>query len=153
MKAKLLFLSLSLLVLMGCKKNGGDSKPDIKLKNVKVQQVITANGSGTLLDIDLEVNDKEGDVRDSVFITKLDAAAVPCSSNTKDLSRNVPVYPDNGKQTLIFRIKFSTIPLLDYVNLGGTACTPRKDTSRFQIWVKDRAGNLSDTVLTDRIGL
>jgi hypothetical protein len=152
MNAKLLFLSLSLLVLMGCKKKGGDSKPDIKLKDVKVQLVTTPNGSGTLLDIDVEVSDKEGDVRDSVFIMKLDAAGIACPANTKDLSKNVPLYPDDGKQTVTFRIKFSTIPVLDYVNLGGSAC-PRKDTSRFQIWVKDRLGNLSDTVLTDRIGL
>ncbi|HEX4958260.1 MAG TPA: hypothetical protein VFV46_08795 [Lacibacter sp.] len=152
MNAKLLFLSLSLPVMVACKKKGDSSKPDIKLKDVKVQQVTTPNGSGTLLDIDIEVNDKEGDVRDSVFIMKLDAAGIPCPANTKDLSKNVPLYPEDGKQTVTFRIKFSTLPVLDYVNLGGSACS-RKDTSRFQIWVKDRAGNRSDTVLTDRIGL
>lgn len=152
MKAKLLFLFFICCVFAACKKNGGNSKPEIKLKDVKVQQVTSTFGNGTLLDIDIEVNDSEGDVRDSVFIMKTDASTIPCALNTKDLSANIPAYPDEGKQKITFRIKFATIPVFEYINLGGSAC-PRKDTSRFRIWVKDKAGNRSDTVVTERIGL
>jgi hypothetical protein len=156
MKAKLLFLSLSLLVIASCKKKGGNSKPDIELKDVKIQQVISGNLTGTLVDIDIEITDAEGDVRDSVFILKQDAGTPPCPNNTSDQSKQIPVYPSLTKDKVLFRLKFvSRIQQLkDYVTLPGNNCASRApDTSRFIIWVKDKAGNLSDTVTTNRIGL
>jgi hypothetical protein len=154
MKAKLLFLFITCTLIGACKKNSGNSKPDIELKKVDVRNVIAGGVTGLLIDIDVEVKDKEGDVRDSIFIIKQDAATPSCSGNTIDLSKNIPVYPAINKNSVLLNIKFSSqVQVNGYVALGGSSCLGRKDTSRFIIWVKDNAGNRSDTVVTDRIAL
>ncbi len=153
MKAKLLFLAIPLLILWACKKEKASSKPNITLKTVKVQGVSSASGIGTIIDIDIDILDKEGDVRDSVFIKKIDAAKIPCGGNSKNLFYNIPSYPNSTNQTVTFRLKFATLNIPDYALLSGAACSPRKDTSIFQFWVKDKAGNLSDTVTTEAIAI
>jgi hypothetical protein len=151
MKAKLLFLAIPLFILWACKKEKADTKPNLTLKNVKIEGVSTTSGTGTILEIDFDVLDKEGDVRDSIFIKKIDAAKIPCSGNSKNLFYNIPAYPIEGKEKISFRLKFSTLNIPDYALLGGAACSPRKDTSIFKFWVKDKAGNLSDTVTTEAL--
>jgi hypothetical protein len=152
MKAKLLFLLLTSLILSSCKKEKADTKPSLKIVKVDRRDVISGGVTGILLDIDLEVLDKEGDVRDSVFILKRDATVVGCAGNNKTLFYNIPAYPDEGKTKVTFRVKFATLQVPDYVELGGSIC-PRRDTAIFRIWVKDKAGNKSDTVSTERIAL
>lgn len=152
MKAKLLFLLLTSLILASCKKEKADSKPSIKIANIERRDVISGGVTGVLLDIDVEVLDKEGDVRDSIFILKRDATVIGCSGNNKTLFYNIPSYPDEGKQKLTFRIKFATLQISEYVELGGSLC-PRKDTAIFRMWVKDKKGNKSDTVSTVKIPL
>lgn len=153
MKAKLLFLTIPFLILWACKKEKADTKPNLTLKSVNVQGVSTQSGTGTIIEFDVEVLDKEGDVRDSIFIKKIDAAKIPCPLNSKNLFYNIPTYPGDPKQTVTFRIKFATIQILDYALLGGANCSPRKDTSIFKLWVKDKAGNLSDTVTTEALAI
>jgi hypothetical protein len=152
MNAKLLFLLITSLILAGCKKEKAETKPSIKILKVDRKDVISGGVTGVLLDIDLEILDKEGDVRDSVFILKRDDTRIGCSGNNKTLFYNIPVYPDEQKQKITFRLKFATLQLSDYVELAGSAC-PRKDTSVFKVWVKDKGGNRSDTVTTERIAL
>ncbi|MBX9781776.1 MAG: hypothetical protein K2X48_00645 [Chitinophagaceae bacterium] len=153
MKAKLLFLTVSVLFFYACKKDKASTKPKITITKVEKQNVIYNNSAGITLDIDIEVLDKEGDVRDSVFIKKRDAAVIPCGGNTIDLFYNIPFYPDDKKQKITFRLKFASIQIPEYALLPGPQCGSRKDTSTFSIWVKDKAGNRSDTVTTQRIAL
>jgi hypothetical protein len=152
MKAKLLFLILTSFIFAACKKENAETRPSIKLVKVERQEVLYNSAQGILLDIDVEVLDKEGDVRDSIFILKRDVTRVGCNGNNKTLFYNIPVYPNEQKEKVLFRIKFATLQIPDYVELSGSAC-PRKDTSVFRIWVKDKAGNRSDTVTTERIAL
>jgi hypothetical protein len=152
MKAKLLFLLLTSLILSSCKKEKAATKPSITILKVERKDVIAGGVTGVLLDIDVEVLDKEGDVRDSVFILKRDATRIGCTGNNKTLFYSIPAYPDEKKEKITFRIKFATLQLPEYVELGGSVC-PRKDTSLFKIWVKDKGGNRSDTVTTERIAL
>lgn len=153
MKVKLLFLAVSVLIFYACKKDKAATKPKITITKVEKQNVIFNGTATTLLDIDIEVLDKEGDVRDSAFIQKRDAATIPCSGNNRDLFYNIPLYPDEKKQKITFRLKFATTQVPEYALLPGAACSNRKDTSTFRIWVKDKAGNRSDTVTTERIAL
>ena len=76
MKAKLLFLLITSLILSACKKEKAETKPSIKILKVDRRDVIAGGVTGVLLDIDVEVLDKEGDVRDSVFILKRDDTRV-----------------------------------------------------------------------------
>jgi hypothetical protein len=150
MKAKLLFLLLTtVLIFWGCKKDKYETKPRLEIKEVLVREVSTPNGLGTLIDIDVEVFDKEGDVKDSIFIQKIDAARIPCPGNSilTNLDYLIPSFPASN-QKVLFRLKFSTIGVDGYVLLSGPDCLPRRDTSVFRFWVKDLGGNRSDTLTT-----
>lgn len=153
MKAKLLFLFLFTGILAGCNKDRYQTKPQLKLKDLKVGTITTANGTGSAVEIVFEVTDKEGDVEDSIFIQKVDAARIPCPGNSilSNLNYRIPDYPNTSNQKVIFKIRFATVNVNDYALLGGPSCPPRKDTSYFRFVVKDKAGNKSDTLKTDAI--
>ncbi len=144
-----------LVLTFGCKKDNFDSKPRLKLKNIKVTKVSCESSLGSTIEIDLNVEDKEGDVKDSVFIQKIDASKKPCPDNSilKNLDYKIPDYPTGNTQNVIFRLKFATIPCFGYALIGGALCLPDKDTSYFKVWVKDLAGNVSDTLVTDPIAI
>lgn len=153
MKAKLLLLFILIGILAGCKKDRYKTVPQLKQKNIKVGQITTVNGTGTAVEIEFEVTDKEGDVTDSIFMQKVDAAKIPCPSNSilSNFNYKIPSYPTNSNQKTTFVVKFATISVAGYGLLGGPACSPRKDTSYFTFVVKDKAGNKSDTLKTSVI--
>jgi len=153
MRAKLLFLFLFAGILAGCKKDKYQTKPQLKIKDLKVSAITTLNGTGSAVEIDFEVTDKEGDVEDSIFIQKVDAAKNPCPGNSilSNLDYRIPNYPNTPNQKVLFRVRFSTLNIQGYALLGGAACPPRKDTSYFRFVVKDKGGNKSDTLKTDVI--
>ena len=155
MSAKLSYLLLPLLIFGGCKKESFETIPNLVLKEVKVQEVSTNFGNGTIIEVEFDVLDKEGDVKDSIFIQKVDAAKIPCPGNSilTNLDYTIPEYPSSPRQKAIFRLKFSTIQLNGYALLGGASCLPRKDTSILRFWVKDKAGNLSNKVSTQPIAI
>ncbi|HMO33218.1 MAG TPA: hypothetical protein PKE07_09470 [Lacibacter sp.] len=155
MKAKLYYLFIPALFLAGCKKDNYETRPRLEIKSVKVQEVIVSGGgNGTIIEIDFNVLDKEGDVKDSIFIQKVDAATIPCPGNSilSNLNYRIPDFPGNNQKSL-FRLRFATIQLEGYTLLGGTQCPPRRDTSLFRFWVKDAAGNVSDTVQTEPLAI
>ncbi len=153
MRAKLLFLFLFAGILTGCKKDKYQTKPQLKIKDLTVGTISTLNGTGSAVEINFEVTDKEGDVEDSIFIQKVDAANIPCPGNSilTNLDYKIPDYPNSTNQKVIFRVRFSTLNVEGYALLGGPACSPRKDTSYFRFVVKDKAGNKSDTLKTEKV--
>lgn len=150
MRAKLLFLFLFAGILSGCKKDKYQTKPQLKIKDLTVGTITTLNGTGSAVEINFEVTDKEGDVEDSIFIQKVDTAKIPCPGNSilTNLDYKIPDYPNSANQKVLFRVRFSTLNVEGYALLGGPACPPRKDTSYFRFVVKDKAGNKSDTLKT-----
>jgi hypothetical protein len=153
-KTKLSFLLFVCLIFFGCKKEKYISKPQLKLKKINVFQFSCESSLGSAIEMDLEVTDKEGDVKDSIFIQKIDAASIPCPDNSLlNLDYNIPDYPTGNTQNVLFRLKFSTIQCQNFALIGGSQCLPRKDTSYFKIWVKDLAGNQSDTLRTPSIAI
>lgn len=153
MRAKLLFLFLFAGILAGCKKDKYQTKPQLKIKDLTVSTITTLNGTGSAVEINFEVTDKEGDVEDSIFIQKVDAANIPCPGNSilTNLDYKIPDYPNSTNQKVLFRIRFSTLNVEGYALLGGPTCPPRKDTSYFIFIVKDKAGNKSEPLKTGPI--
>lgn len=146
MSTKLLYLSLLVLLLTACGKNKFESKPKLTLKSVEP----TVVRPGNLFRINFEVADAEGDVQDSVFIRKIHVGRPVCVDNSVDIDQRIPGYPTQKNTSFNFRIEFLYNQINPaYVSLGGPACpVPVNDTSIFRIWVKDKAGNLSDTITT-----
>jgi hypothetical protein len=155
MRTKLSFLLLLSFLFSTCKKESYETKPKLVLKEVQVQAVTTSGGAGSIIEVEFDVLDKEGDVKDSIFIQKIDAGKIPCPGNSilTNLNYRIPDYPSSPRQKAIFRLKFSTVLLNGYALLGGAACSPRKDTSLLRFWVKDKAGNRSDTITTAPIAI
>lgn len=151
MKVKFLLFGL-LLAAAGCKKESAETKPKLSILSVERSDVLVNGAQGVILNIELEVLDKEGDVRDSIFITKSFGGFRTCT-DTRNLDYNIPAYPEDNDTKRIFRLKFATFNSTEFVLLPGTNCRPGRDTAIFSIYVKDLAGNRSDTVRTDRIPL
>ncbi|MFN5334948.1 MAG: hypothetical protein ACK5BV_07155 [Bacteroidota bacterium] len=82
MKTKLSFLFLVFIVVGGCKKENYETKPKLEVENIRVYQASCNGSTGGIVEIDLNVLDKEGDVTDSIFIQKVDAAQIPCPANS-----------------------------------------------------------------------
>ncbi len=154
MKANLLFLFLFAGILTACKKDNYQTKPQLKLKNLDVYGIRDAAGTeGSVLEFEIEVTDKEGDVEDSIFIDKIDATnRCPGNNLLRDVYK-IPDYPNKSNQKVLFRVKYATINLLGYGLLGSAKCPPRKDTSYFRFVVTDKAGNKSDTLVTKAVAL
>ena len=155
MNTKLLLLVVSAsFVVTACRKDQYNTKPSLEIKEIQVRQVSTSQGNGTLIDIDIEVLDKEGDVKDSVFFQKLSVGTRPCPDNTilENLNFRIPEFPSSN-QKVLFRLKFATVDLDGYTRLPDAQCPPRKDTSVFKMWVKDAGGNRSDTLVTPAIAI
>lgn len=149
MGAKLSYLGFLLLLLTACGKNNFESKPTLTL----VSAGPTTVRQGNLFVINMEVADAEGDVQDSIFIRKVHVGRPACADNSVDVDRNIPDYPGQKNTKFSFKVTFLYNQInSSFVSLGGPACPrPVNDTSVFKIWVKDRAGNRSDTITTDKI--
>ncbi len=154
MKAKLLLLLIACSVSYGCKKDQFESKPALVLKDIKTYFLSSGIAQGSAIEIEMEVNDKEGDVTDSIYIQKIDAASIPCPDNSlPNLNYKIPSYPSGNEQSIVFRLKFASFQIPGYAFISGPQCSPRKDTSLFKIWVSDRKGNVSDTLVTRAIAI
>jgi hypothetical protein len=154
-RTKLSFLFLVFILAAGCKKENYETKPKLEIENIKVFEANCNGSNGGFIEIDMNVLDKEGDVTDSIFIQKVDAAQNPCPANSilKNLDYKIPEYPIGNTQKVLFRIKFSTTQCLGYALIGGSQCLQKKDTSLFKFWVKDIKGNVSDTLITAPIAI
>ena len=153
MRTKLSFLFIVCLVLAGCRKDSNNSKPALTIEDIRIFQGSCDGSVGIFLEIDINVRDKEGDVKDTIFIQKVDAGIKPCPDNSilKNLNYKIPDFPISNTQNILFRLKFTTRQCQGYTLIGGAQCLPRKDTSIFKIWVRDLGGNISDTLTTSPI--
>lgn len=140
MKRHFPFILSILVFIVSCGKDTFQSKPQLTLKSVSSSVVPV----GSDLQVRLRLTDKEGDFIDTVWISKI--------------TTRCPI--SNFKDSLIYRIP-SDVPKTR--NFDGEVfisfsypvelqprCT-RPDTATFRFWMKDEAGNLSDTVKTQPI--
>jgi hypothetical protein len=149
MKAKLLFLFLLAVVFGACKKDKYETKPKLKLKEILPADKTIAQGD--VFSMDFEVFDKEGDVKDSIFMLRFHIGTPSCGAPPDTTNITIPDYPSSPNSKVLFRVQYEYnsnnrgLPLL-----GAISCTPpRNDTAFFKIWVKDKGGNFSDTLTTE----
>ena len=144
-RSKLLFLFI-IYSMLGCKKDNYSSKPELILKDFKIIPVSGSNGN--IVEIEIEVKDKEGDVRDSIFIQKIILEPEQCI-DTLPINKGIPEFPVGNTQNITFRIRFASFGVdgfnADEVLPGKCS---NQDLTIFRIAVKDLAGNISDTLNT-----
>lgn len=149
MKIKLLVLTACVVTVVACNKDKFLTKPTIRIKSLNTE-FVPLNGN---LIITMECTDKEGDVQDSVFIVKrrLNKRVVPTLRDT--LRYTFPVFPVSPRTEIVATLDYQTIiSAQSPPNIPGSN-PPQKerDTLVLKLAVRDKAGNISDTITSKQI--
>jgi hypothetical protein len=125
------------LFILSCGKDTFQSKPQLTLKSVSSTTIPV----GSDMQIRMRLTDKEGDFLDTIWVSKVTTRCP--SSNFKDsiLYQLPPETPKTKNFDGEILISFSYA-----VELQPRCIRP--DTAVFSFWMKDEAGNKSDTVRT-----
>lgn len=135
------FIALLLLVLIfSCEKDTFQSKPGLTLNSVSSTFV----PPGFDLQISMRLTDKEGDFVDTIWVKK---TTTRCTfSNFQDsLLYSIPSETPRTKN-----FDGEVLISFSYAIELQPRCN-RNDTATFSFWMKDKAGNKSDTVKTPPI--
>jgi hypothetical protein len=137
---KYLGIASLFLLILSCGKDTFQSRPQLTLKTVSSSIVPPQSG----LQIVMRLTDKEGDFTDTVWVQKI-TTRCPSSNFRDSLLYRIPDETPrkknfDGEVVMTFSYPFELQP----------RCT-RDDTAVFSFWMKDRAGNRSDTVRTQPI--
>lgn len=137
---RIILIVLAFSFITACNKDKLETKPSIKIKSVSS----TTIAQGQPLQVEMEFADKEGDINDSIFMfkTRLNKRVRP---TIRDM---VPISIPDARNA-----KRGTIQLfLEYNNYLISALDPgpppnaEPDTLSVRFALRDKAGNVSDTV-------
>jgi len=144
---------LTLIVVFGmiaCGKDKFETKPQLTLRS-KSPDVVNKPDP---LRLNIEYTDKEGDVSDSLFITRQRLnSKKPVTS--KESPYDIPSFPTMNKGEFEITLDyFNDLTFnLSPISIPGSG-NPAKneiDTLRLKIVAKDKAGNKSDTLFVDNV--
>lgn len=142
-------LSLLILVAVACNKDKFQTKPTITITSMS-GDYIPLNGSWQ---VTLECTDKEGDVQDSIFVVKrrLNKRVVPTIRDT--LRFKFPVFPTKTRTEIVLTFDYQSILSAQSPPFIPGSNPPQRelDTLQVKFAVKDNAGNVSDTVISNII--
>ncbi len=142
-------LSIFILVAVACNKDKFQTKPTITIKSMS-GDYIPLNGS---LEVTLECTDKEGDVQDSIFVVKrrLNKRVVPTIRDT--IRFGFPVFPTKTKTDIVLTFDYQSILSAQSPPFIPGSAPPQRelDTLIIKFAVKDKAGNISDTIISNTI--
>ncbi len=133
MRYAVLFSIFLFVFLSACKKDKFSTTPTLKFKSVNT--TILQQGGNILFT--LSFTDAEGDLSDSLFISKIEPNCV--NSNFSNAKYPLPPFPSGKNQSGDILITFS-------YNDVSPKCFPRNDTAIFKFLLKDKAQNKSDTI-------
>lgn len=140
MSTKILLTIILIGFLLACKKNVYNTKPTIKIASVNTNVVAV----GGTLTFNLKVTDKEGDVTDTLFVKKIRINKRVRATLRDSFALKIPDAPNSSDGTV--RVDFT------YQNYLISASSPiENDTLLFKFALKDKAKNISDTVISGPI--
>ena len=132
----------------GCQKSTYTSKPQLSVESISG----TTLGQGSLLLFQIQFTDAEGDIQDTLWVQKI-SRTCPGTPGAQFISKNkVPDFTPTSSLKGILEIGYAynaNIP--GYSTMSG--CGTRNDTAYFKFWLKDKAKNVSDTLVTENIVL
>lgn len=145
MNAKLLIAVIACFFITACTKDQYTTKPQLEFKSLNGE----AFPKQSNLFFKFTVTDKEGDIQDTMWVQKISFSCregefltgyrMPVFSSTKNLKVELDVNYTYGELA-------GTYPII-------TGCVQRDDSCYFKFWIKDLAGNVSDTVTSPTIKL
>lgn len=147
MQKLLLYSTLCLIVIAACSKDKFQDAPNITITSINPTQVPLQSP----VSIEMEFTDKQGDL-DSVYMFKqrLNSVQVPVLPNA-NLAYKLPDFPEKTKGTLKITLYYNTelVTAQQPRDQPGAPNDKEPDTIIYKIVVKDKSGNVGDTVTTD----
>jgi hypothetical protein len=143
MKLQVLTGLVVLVILVACSKDGVTTKPQLKLKSVSTD-FVPLNGS---LQFVFEFSDKEGDLSQPLGIEKISNSGCLDPNFLDTMLFQFPDIP--GTKNTDGELEVNLIN----ANLKPLRCHGQDTLEQaiFKFWIKDDAGNISDTVTTNPI--
>lgn len=144
---------LGILILItvfnwGCNKEKFQTKPQLFIKSINQTNFVI----GDNVKIQLEFTDAEGDVQDTLWVMRRTRNCPSSLARLNDTSKlKIPNFTSTANQKGIFELNYTYGKTDPFMLING--CPGRNDTSFFRFWMKDKAGNRSDTVTTTNIVL
>ncbi len=148
MKKTIVYLFLA-AVAFSCSKDKFETKPTLKVVSQSTE-ILPVN---SLFRVILEVTDKEGDVTDSIFVVR-ERLNIKNPQFRNPIPYKIPDHPTATKAEIQLDLEYQNglVFGINAINIPGS--TPQQfepDTMNLKFWVKDAAGNRSDTVSTSVI--
>jgi hypothetical protein len=149
MQKLVLYSTLCLIVIAACRKDKFQDKPTIEIKSISPTYVTALSGAST--QIEMEFTDKQGDL-DSVYLFKerLNVRVKPIF--LPFIPFPIPEFPEKSKGVLRVTLKNSELAATETPNTKPDEPFGKEpDTIQFKIIVKDKSGNVSDTITTEQL--
>ena len=148
---KVFTIAVAVIVIIGCSKDKFQTKPQLSLKSVS-NKVVPVNG---VLNVELEYTDKEGDVDSLLVIRKERLNKRPVSSTLRDsIKLPVPQFPnkDRGEISMVLSYQQHLIHAQSPLNIPNSNPIQKEpDTLNLKFVLKDKAGNISDTLTINNV--
>lgn len=146
MTTKILILLTISTFFYACSKDTYTTAPQITFNNASS----TVLSQGNIVTFQIDFTDKEGDIQDTLWVQKV-SRTCPNTPGVQFVSKNkVP----NFTPTTNLRGKLE-ISFVYNANVTGIAsiigCSNKNDTAYFKFWLKDKAQNRSDTIVSPDI--
>ena len=146
---------LALIIVFGmiaCDKDKFQTVPQLTLRSIRpeppeaVDPVRNPN-----LRINIEYTDKEGDVSDSLFITR-QRLNQKRPSTSAESPYDIPTFPTMDKGEFEITLNYYTHLTFNLTPISIPGASKNEiDTLRLKIVAKDKAGNKSDTLVVDNV--
>lgn len=150
MKLPFLIASIALCVLIAaCSKDKYTTKPKLELKSVSGKDF----PSKAVLNFQFTVTDKEGDIQNTLWVQKVSLLSICNDTTSWPGAYQVPDFSSTKNLKVEMDVNYcyncgndSPYPII-------SGCPQRDDSCYFKFWLKDKAGNVSDTVTSPTIVL
>jgi hypothetical protein len=147
MQKLVLYSILCLIVIAACSKDKFQDAPNVTITEINPTQVPLQS----TMSIEMEFTDKQGDP-DSVFLFKsrINSVSRPVLPNA-NLAYELPDFPEKTKGTLKITLRYNEelVSAQKAPDQPGAPNNKEPDTIVYKIVVKDKGGNVGDTVTTD----
>lgn len=136
MRYRVLFCVVLLFAFSGCGKDKFETTPKITFSKVNTTEL----RAGQILQFTISFTDAQGDISDSIFVQEV----VPeCQASNFKQPYKVPEFPStsNQKGDIVVTFGYNADP---YPNIAPQC--QKDETAIFRFALRDKAGNVSDTV-------
>ena len=140
---RILVVILCVAVFVACNKDKAETRPTLKVKSTS-GDIIPAQG---ILLVEFDFTDKEGDVNNSLFVQKIRTNKQTTATIRDTFSLPVPEFPKNTRGIIQAQLEHGA-HLASAINPPKDPITNKNqhDTLMLRFVLRDRAGNVSDTV-------